>query len=124
MIIYCIVNYIAKPNGCFDGTVVPMATDIAFAMGVFCSIRNYLPPTTAPFLLALATVDDLGAIVVIIMRGGSNLHVEYLVTGVIVLWTAAEVGRKGVKGSTIRFGILGAILWYCLLRGGVNADVA
>jgi len=123
MLIYALVNYVSMPHGSFEGVCVPMATDIAFAMGIFCSIRSYLPPATAPFLLALATVDDLGAIAVIIARGGSALHANYLFTAAAVFWAAVELGKRGVEHSR-RFGILGAVLWYCLLRGGINADIA
>lgn len=125
MLVYSVVQMVV-PGGNFVGITVPMATDIAFAMGVFCLFRKRMPPTAAPFLLALATVDDLGAIVVIIFSGGNATSLKYIGLAALILSLAAELGRRGLREgrSARRFVLPGLALWYCLLRGGLNADVA
>jgi NhaA family Na+:H+ antiporter len=123
MLVYLLVQ-VVLPGGSSCGFTVPMATDIAFAMSVFCLFRQRMPAATGPFLLALATVDDLGAIVVIIMSGGSTLAPKFVAASACVLALTFEQGRRGLRGSTRRFAVLGVALWYCLLRSGLSADIA
>jgi Na+:H+ antiporter, NhaA family len=64
-VVYTMLNGAARVGASSLGWAVPMATDIAFAMGVFGFFRSRMPPGAEAFLLTLATVDDLGAIAVI-----------------------------------------------------------
>ena len=67
-----------QPSGVLSAWAIPMATDIAFAMGVYNAFRRKMPPGVAAFLLTLATVDDLGAIAVIAICFASNVVLPYL----------------------------------------------
>lgn len=105
------------------GWAIPMATDIAFAMGVYNFFKNKLPGGVAAFLLTLATVDDLGAIAVIAVCFAKSLTMSYIAgaaaaTGALFLACKKEVTNMAVYAG------LGVALWYCLLQGGINADVA
>eukprot|EP00929_Paragymnodinium_shiwhaense_P038806 TRINITY_DN2045_c0_g1_i9.p2 TRINITY_DN2045_c0_g1~~TRINITY_DN2045_c0_g1_i9.p2 ORF type:complete len:406 (+),score=124.54 TRINITY_DN2045_c0_g1_i9:79-1296(+) len=111
-------------GGDASGITIPTATDIAFAMGVFTLFRKSMPESMAPFILALATVDDLGAIGIIIVTGGGTLKMNYIFATFAILAASAWLGSRGLKDSSIRFVIPGVSLWYCMLIGGVNADVA
>lgn len=106
-----------------NGVAIPMATDIAFAMGIFYSCRRFMPRVAESLLLALATVDDLGAIVVIAVWYPRGISWNYLCTAAGILGCTALSGKQGVKNSW-GFLVPGVLLWYCLLRGGINADIA
>lgn len=121
VLVYLAINMNA--GGIAAGACIPMATDIAFAIGVFHVFRGHMPAAAEPFLLALATVDDLGAIVVIALCFAGSLAPAYLAGALVALAVAALTGKKGVN-SARQFLIPGVLLWYCLLRGGLNADIA
>jgi len=121
--IYAIINT-SMSGGSLDGMTIPMATDIAFAMGVFSLFKKQMPSTSAPFLLALATADDLGAIAVIAVCFAGTISPVYLAASAATLLAAILLGRKGFHGSSWFFVVPGVGLWYFMLRGGINADVA
>lgn len=115
-------------GGIMQGWPIPMATDIAFAMGIFGFFRNRMPPAVSAFLLTLATVDDLGAILVIAVFFAGSLKVGFL-TGAAALtaalFTTDRMNLQTAKAVNVGKYLLGMLaLWYCLLLGGINADVA
>ena len=105
------------------GWGVPMATDIAFAVGVLALLGPRVPLALKVFLLALAIVDDLGAVLVIALFYTSELSLPALgVTGLV--WLAAlAYGRSG-GGRPSAFLVLGLLLWYFMHASGVHATVA
>lgn len=122
MLIYLVINTLS-PAGSLVGVTIPMATDIAFAMAVFSSFGSKLPAAVSTFLLTLATVDDLGAIFVIATCFAKNVRLSFLgaAAGVQLLLTGME--RTKVSSGRAYLGA-GAALWWCLIRAGVNADIA
>ena len=106
-----------------SGWAIPMATDIAFAMGVYNFFKNRMPGGVAAFLLTFATVDDLGAIAVIAVCFSKTLTLKYLAGAATATAALFAVCKKGVSDMKV-YAVLGVALWYCLLQGGINADVA
>lgn len=123
MTVYAVINMLMV-GGSFEGITIPMATDIAFAMGIFGFFRKRMPAAAEPFLLTLATVDDLGAIAVIAICFAGALSPAYLLGAVLALAAAFLYGRRGISGSSFGFIVPGLTVWYCLLRGGLCADIA
>ncbi|CAE8582640.1 unnamed protein product [Polarella glacialis] len=123
MLVYYAVN-LKMLGGSMAGLTIPMATDIAFAMGVISAFRNRMPAAATSFLLALATVDDLGAIAVIAVCFAGTMSANYLYAGLASLIGAGVYGRRKSLESAMGFFVPGLTLWYCLLRGGINADIA
>lgn len=121
--VYLAVNLTMK-GGSMAGLTIPMATDIAFAMGIFGLFRRHMPETAEAFLLTLATVDDLGAIAVIAICFSGTLVPKFLVGAVASLAAAYLYGKHGMKDSALPMAIPGFALWYCMLRGGLTADIA
>jgi NhaA family Na+:H+ antiporter len=119
--IYCAVC--AATGSPFTGWAIPMATDIAFAMGVYNLFAAKLPKAMAAFLLTLATVDDLGAIAVIAVFFAKHINAMWLAGAAGATLLLEGFRRKQVRASQAYLAA-GIALWYCLLRGGVNADVA
>lgn len=111
------------PGGSLAALTVPMATDIAFAMGILGFFRAAMPLSASAFLLTLATVDDLGAILVLAICFASNVCIPFLGGAAAIMLALCLIGRAGSSDLRI-FGAGGAGLWYCLLRSGVNSDVA
>lgn len=105
------------------GWGIPMATDIAFALGIMALLGDRVPVALKVFLTALAIVDDLGAVLVIALFYTADLAVAPLL-GSLVLWLAAlAYARSG--GQRLRvFLILGVVMWYFMLKSGVHATVA
>jgi Na+:H+ antiporter, NhaA family len=105
------------------GWGVPMATDIAFAVGILALLGPRVPLALKIFLLALAIVDDLGAVLVIAAFYTSDLSLPALgITGLV--WLAAlAYGRSG-GGRPSVFLVLGLLLWYFMHASGVHATVA
>lgn len=104
------------------GWGVPMATDIAFSLGVLGMVKG-IPSELKVFLLTLAIADDIGAIMVIAFFYTNTLHVQPLVVGAILLLVMYVLHRIGVTRS-IAYVVLGCAFWLAILRSGIHATIA
>jgi len=106
------------------GWGIPMATDIAFALGVLYTLGNRIPYGLKIFLTALAIVDDMGAVVVIALFYTSDIHFNYLLYGFIGLLIMFIANRMGIK-SILFYAIVGIFgVWLFFLLSGVHATIA
>ncbi len=106
-----------------SGWGVPMATDIAFAVGVLALLGPSIPQALKLFLLTLAIVDDIGAILVIAAFYTRELKFTWLAAAV-VLWVLVVVLTKYKVWFTPVYAVIGAILWYATFKSGVHATIA
>ena len=106
-----------------SGWGIPMATDIAFVVGILALLGNRVPLALKIFILALAIVDDLGAVLVIAIFYTSNISFTSLsiAAGLIVLLIA--MNRMGVRNLLV-YTLVGIALWLAFLKSGVHATVA
>lgn len=105
------------------GWAIPSATDIAFAIGVLALAGKGLPSSLRLFLLTVAIVDDLGAVLVIAFFYTTGLDLMWLGIAAAIFLTLVVVNRAGVS-SLIPY-ILGAVaLWFAVLHSGVHATIA
>ncbi len=119
-ILYAAAN-LGRPE--IHGWGVPMATDIAFALGVLTLLGPRIPPALKVFLAALAIVDDIGAVVVIALFYSSSIALPVLMTGLALLGLSALFGRAGVR-SPVVYGVVGLLVWLAFLKSGIHATVA
>jgi NhaA family Na+:H+ antiporter len=102
---------------------IPMATDIAFALAVLALVAPKSKPELRTFLLALAVVDDLGAILVIAIFYTPDLDVGYLFAAAALLATFVII-QKSVLGNPILLTVLGLGVWWLVHESGVHATIA
>jgi NhaA family Na+:H+ antiporter len=105
------------------GWAIPAATDIAFAMGVLALIGRRVPPSIRLFLLTVAVVDDLGAVVVIALFYTSGVALGWLAAALAVLAVMIALNRRGVS-HVAPYAVLAVLLWLAVLHSGVHATVA
>lgn len=105
------------------GWGVPMATDIAFSLGVLAMLGKRIPLALKVLLTAVAIVDDLGAVVVIAVFYTASIHGALLAASLALIGLAWVFGRLGGRHPAV-FGILGIIAWVCMLKSGVHATIA
>lgn len=110
-------------NDSANGWGIPMATDIAFAVGVMVLLGARLPKSLLTFLVALAIVDDLGAVIIIALFYTENLAVDALVMGAVLLAILVFFNLVGVRRPLPYF-IVGTLLWLAMLKSGVHATLA
>jgi NhaA family Na+:H+ antiporter len=105
------------------GWAIPMATDIAFALGVVALLGNRIPQRARLFLLALAIVDDIGAIVVIAIFYTDDLALGWLVTAVGLFIVVYVAKHSNVRAMPF-YWIVGAAVWFAVFESGVHATLA
>ncbi|MGD9949997.1 MAG: Na+/H+ antiporter NhaA [Desulfobulbus sp.] len=105
------------------GIGIPMATDIAFALGVLALLGDRVPPSLKIFLAAFAIIDDLGAIVFIALFYSKGFFLPAFAMAFIIFLGLLLLNRTGVKRLSIYL-ISGVVMWYCLLQSGVHATLA
>jgi NhaA family Na+:H+ antiporter len=105
------------------GWGVPMATDIAFALGVLALLGKRAPTELRIFLLTLAVVDDIGAILVIAVFYTEQLSVTALAVAVLLLGVIVLANRVGLR-ETLAYLVLGILVWLAVLQSGVHATIA
>lgn len=119
--IYLLFNPSGEPH---KGWGIPMATDIAFALGVLFLLGKKIPLTLKVFLTALAIVDDLGAVLVIAFFYTAEIHMAFLLAGLLILGLMYLGNKLGIR-SIIFYAVLGiGGVWTCFLVSGVHATIA
>jgi NhaA family Na+:H+ antiporter len=105
------------------GVGIPMATDIAFALGVLALLGSRVPISLKIFLTALAIIDDLGAIAVIALFYVDDFSLLYLVLALGIMAGLFVLNRRGIHGLAYYL-IPGIAMWYFMLQSGVHATIA
>ena len=105
------------------GWGVPMATDIAFAIGVLVLLGSRVPKTVLTFLVALAIVDDLGAVVVIALFYTEQIHTNWLMLAALAFVVLIFLNRVGIRRPWPYFAV-GIFMWFTMLQSGVHATLA
>lgn len=105
------------------GWGIPMATDIAFAVGALVLLASRVPKALITFLVALAIADDLGAVVVIALFYTQQLALNWLAASVVLVLLLFVLNFAGIRKIVPYFAV-GAVLWYALLQSGVHATLA
>ena len=120
-IIYVLIN-INNPEN-MSGWAIPTATDIAFSLAVLLIIGKNVPLSLKVFLLSLAIIDDLGAVLIIAFFYTAQISGTYLIYSSIVFVLLILINRMGINKMYV-YMILGIFLWYFVLKSGVHATIA
>jgi NhaA family Na+:H+ antiporter len=105
------------------GWGIPMATDIAFALGVLTLAAKHAPASIKPFVLTLAIVDDIGAILVIALFYSGGVALSPLLVAAVVIAAIVVLQRIGVRANTV-YVALGIALWIATYEAGIHPTIA
>ena len=106
-----------------QGWAIPVATDIAFALGILALVGTGLPKELKILLLSLAIIDDIAAILIIGAFYTENLSVDSLIISAIGVLLAVILNFKGVR-NTAPYILIGVFIWVCVLKSGIHATLA
>jgi len=124
MVVPALIYVAINPDGdAARGWGIPMATDIAFAIGALALLADRVPKALITFLVALAIVDDLGAVMVIAFFYTENIAVIPLLIAVALFAMLLVLNISGIR-KTLPYFIVSALLWYSLLQSGIHATLA
>lgn len=119
-IIYFVINAGTASVG---GWAIPMATDIAFALGAMSLLGDHVAPATKTFFSTLAVADDVLAIIVLALFYGQTPNVGWLAASAAVTAVLFALNHAHIYKARIYI-VVGLILWYCMLNSGVHATLA
>ena len=119
--IYAFINW-GDPVA-IKGWAIPAATDIAFALGVLALLGKSVPTALKVFLVSLAIIDDIGAILIIAVFYTAQLSYASLLFGLFVILVLLVLNLRGVT-NIVPYILLGVVLWIAVLKSGVHATLA
>jgi NhaA family Na+:H+ antiporter len=105
------------------GWGIPMATDIAFAIGALSLLGARVPKTLVTFLIALAIVDDLGAVAVIAVFYTESINMQALIYAIVAAFALIACNMLGARRS-LPYAVIGGLLWAAMLASGIHATIA
>ncbi|XDA97531.1 Na+/H+ antiporter NhaA [Sulfitobacter sp. LCG007] len=120
-LVFVAVNWTSPEH--LGGWAIPAATDIAFALGILALVGKRAPASLKVFLLTLAILDDLGAILIIAIFYTAELKTHYLMLALLPLAGLILLNLRGAHRIAPAI-LLGAIMWYFVLKSGVHATLA
>ena len=120
-IIYIIINL--ETNNTLRGWAIPSATDIAFSIGVLALLGKRVPISLKIFLMALAIIDDLGAIIIIAFFYSTELQYMYLILMIGSFLALLIINKLGVK-KFIPYLLIGLLLWYFTHESGIHSTIS
>jgi len=120
-LIYIIINF--ETGYTIKGWAIPSATDIAFSIGVLSLLGSRIPISLKVFLVALAIIDDLGAIVIIAFFYSSDLQYNYLLLMALTFVSLLLLNKFNIKKFTPFF-IIGLLLWYFTHGSGIHSTIS
>ena len=125
MLVPVLVFWLVAPDDpvALRGLAVPMATDIAFSLGVLSVFSKRVPLSLKVFLATLAVADDLGGIIVIATCYSDHLDMIYLFYSVIIVAILIAGNLQGIRAK-IFYVLVGLALWYTVLNSGIHATIA
>jgi NhaA family Na+:H+ antiporter len=123
MVVPATVYLLFNLGGATEGWGIPMATDIAFAVGVLSLLGSRAPAGLKLFVLSLAIVDDIGAILVIAVFYSAGLQTDWLLVAVAGCLIVAGLKRSGVLWVPL-YAVIGVGVWFATLESGVHATIA
>lgn len=118
-----IYSYFNSGMQTISGWGIPMATDIAFAIGIISILGDRISNAAKVFITALAVVDDLGAVLVIAIFYSSGLNYLYLAFASVIVIGLLLLNRFKVTHGAVYL-IAGVILWYCIFSSGIHSTLA
>lgn len=121
VLIYMLVCPPGSSGG--QGLAIPMATDIAFSLGVLSLLGSRVPLSLKIFLTAFAVVDDIGGILVIAIFYSSHVSYGYLLVAALLYVLLFFIGKRGTTNK-IFFLVIGVIIWYLFLQSGIHSTIS
>lgn len=121
VIVYSLLVVQGTPETC--GMAIPMATDIAFSLGVLSLLGKRVPLSLKIFLTAFAVVDDIGGILVIAIFYSSEVAYGYLIVAAVLYFFLYYMGKFGMT-QKIFFLLIGVIIWYLFLQSGIHSTIS
>lgn len=105
-----------------QGIGIPMATDIAFSLGILSLLGNKVPTSLKIFLTALAIIDDLGAIIIIALFYSRGFSIGYFGFSFLIFGVLLVLNRLKIYAIWVYL-LLGVLMWYCMLHSGIHATI-
>ncbi len=120
VLIYFVLSY---GTDYIDGAAIPMATDIAFSLGILAILGSRVPISLKIFLTTLAVVDDIGGIIVIATCYSTGIEWMFLLYAAAAFAVLLLGAKLGVQ-SKLFYVIVGAVVWFCFLNSGIHPTIA
>ena len=120
-VIYVVINF--ESSDTIRGWAIPSATDIAFSIGVLSLLGSRIPVSLKIFLMALAIIDDLGAIIIIALFYSTEIDIFYLLMMFVFFIVLMSFNKFGIKYFS-PYLFIGLLLWYCTHGSGVHATIS